>query len=101
MELLSHQVFGGYGNVVVIEHDNGLTSMYAHCEELLVSVGEHVLQKNTTIAKVGSTGVSTGPHLHLEIRKDGTLVNPVDYIGTSYSESTDEEPVPLTFGNNS
>ena len=98
--VISSGVKGGYGNVVVIEHDNGLTSMYAHCDELLVSVGEQI-RKNMTIAKVGSTGFSTGPHLHLEIRKDGILVNPVDYIGTSYSESIDENTVPLTFGNNS
>ena len=98
--VISSGVKGGYGNVVVIEHDNGLTSMYAHCDELLVYVGEHV-HKNTTIDKVGSTGVSTGPHLHLEIRQDGILVDPVNYIGTSYSESRDEDPVPLTFGNNS
>ena len=98
--VISSGVNGGYGNVVVIEHDNGLTSMYAHCDELLVSVGEQV-RKNMTIAKVGSTGVSTGPHLHLEIRKEGILVNPVDYIGTSDDELKDEDPVPLTFGNNS
>ena len=76
--------------MVVVEHDNGLVSTYAHCDELLVSVGDSVTV-DTVIAKVGSTGVSTGPHLHLEIRKDGVLVNPIDYIGSSVEEVTAEE----------
>jgi len=61
---------GGYGNLVVIEHDNGMVSMYGHNSRLLVSTGESV-DGNTTIAFSGSTGRSTGPHLHFELWKNG------------------------------
>lgn len=67
---------GGYGLVVTIENDKGLVSKYAHCSELLVSVGQEV-KKGDVIAKVGSTGDSTGPHLHLEIIKNGQYLNPI------------------------
>lgn len=67
---------GGYGLVVVIEGDKGLVSKYAHCSELLVSAGQEV-KKGDVIAKVGSTGNSTGPHLHLEILKNGQYLNPI------------------------
>ncbi len=70
---------GSYGNLVVISHGNGIESYYAHCTALYVSVGQSV-DANTTIAAVGSTGNSTGPHLHLEIRINGTPVNPQNYL---------------------
>ena len=70
---------GSYGNLVVISHGNGIESYYAHCTELYVSVGQNV-GSDTTIASVGSTGNSTGPHLHLEIRINGTPVNPQNYL---------------------
>ena len=70
---------GSYGNLVVISHGNGVESYYAHCADLYVSVGQNV-NSNTTIASVGSTGNSTGPHLHLEIRVNGTPVNPQNYL---------------------
>ncbi len=74
---------GGYGNCVIIDHGNGYQTLYAHCSKLLVSVGQKVAQ-GERIAKVGSTGNSTGPHLHWEVRVHGKTVNPASYIGKSY-----------------
>ncbi len=68
-----------YGMYVVIDHGNGYQSLYAHCSAIYVSVGQMV-NKGDTIAAVGSTGWSTGPHLHFEIRKDGTRVDPLQYV---------------------
>jgi len=68
-----------YGNRVIIDHGNGITTMYAHASKLLVKVGDTVTQ-GQVIAKVGSTGYSTGPHLHFEVRKDGSAQNPRNYI---------------------
>lgn len=58
---------GGYGNYIVIQHDNGTQTLYAHASALLVSVGDQVI-KGQTIARVGATGKATGPHLHFEVR---------------------------------
>ncbi|WP_162297931.1 peptidoglycan DD-metalloendopeptidase family protein [Halalkalibacillus sediminis] len=69
---------GGYGNKVVINHKNGFTTLYAHMSSLNVSVGQKV-QKGDKIGVMGSTGNSTGIHLHYEIRKNGSLVNPANY----------------------
>lgn len=68
-----------YGMYVVIDHGNGYQSLYAHCSAIYVSVGQMVNQGDV-IASVGSTGWSTGPHLHFEIRKDGTRVDPLQYV---------------------
>ncbi len=70
---------GTYGNLVIVDHGNGIQSYYAHCSALYVSPGQSV-GPDTTIAAVGSTGNSTGPHLHLEIRINGTPVNPLNYL---------------------
>lgn len=75
---------GSYGNMVIINHGknaNGQTveTYYAHCSRLNVSVGDNV-DENSIIAYVGSTGNSTGPHLHLEVRLNGTAVNPQNYL---------------------
>ena len=70
---------GTLGKLVVVSHGNGVQTYYAHCSTLLVSVGDTV-STGQLIAKVGSTGRSTGPHLHFEIRVNGTAVNPQSYI---------------------
>lgn len=69
-----------YGNYVVVDHGNGLSTLYAHCSSLAVGAGQSV-SKGQTIAYVGSTGNSTGPHLHFEVRINGSRVNPSGYIG--------------------
>ncbi|WP_281426016.1 M23/M56 family metallopeptidase [Crassaminicella profunda] len=70
---------GGYGNAIIIDHGNGLATMYGHCSELLVKEDTKV-KKGDEIAKVGSTGFSTGPHLHFEVRKEGEPVDPLEYV---------------------
>lgn len=70
---------GSYGYRVIIDHANGMKTLYAHCSELLVSVGQKV-EKGETIALVGSTGNSTGAHCHFEIYVNGTRVDPLPYV---------------------
>lgn len=74
---------GSYGYMVDIDHGGGFTTRYAHASEIYVSVGEKIYQ-GKVIAAVGSTGVSSGPHLHFEVRKYGSVVNPAAYIGIQY-----------------
>ena len=73
------QPYGGYGNLVIIRHSASLISMYGHCSELLVSVGQAV-QQGQEIALVGSTGDSTGNHCHFEIRLNDKSVDPMSYL---------------------
>ena len=69
----------GYGNLVEINHGGGYATRYAHCKELLVEVGA-VIEKGQVIAKMGSTGRSTGPHVHYEVLKNGKTLNPKKFI---------------------
>lgn len=68
-----------YGHYLVVDHGNGLSTLYAHNTTLLVGVGSHVT-KGQVIARSGSTGNSTGPHCHFEVRVNGTRVNPFNYL---------------------
>lgn len=77
--IASYGYNGGYGNYVVINHGNGITTRYAHGTSILVSAGQKVT-KGTPVLTVGSTGASTGPHAHFEVRVNGTAVNPLNYI---------------------
>jgi len=70
---------GGYGHKVIINHGFGIRTLYAHNSSNLVSVGQHV-NRGETIALVGSTGQSTGPHVHYEVHVNGTAVNPVNFF---------------------
>lgn len=68
-----------YGNMVIIDHGGGVQTLYAHGSEIIVQLGDLVAQ-GTPVLKVGSTGYSTGPHAHFEIRINGKTVNPLDYV---------------------
>ncbi len=73
------QYLSEYGNVVDVDHDNGLTSRYAHLSKSLVKVGD-VVMKGQLIAQVGNTGRTTGPHLHFEVREKGIPLNPNKFL---------------------
>ncbi len=69
----------GYGNYVIIDHGNGYTTLYGHCADVYVSIGDKVA-KGDLIASIGSTGYSTGPHLHFEICEGGVAQDPLNYV---------------------
>ena len=69
----------GYGNHLIINHGNGIKTLYAHCQSISVKQGDKV-KKGDVIAKVGTTGDSTGNHLHFEVRVNGTAQNPTKYV---------------------
>ncbi len=74
--------YGGYGKTVIVDHGQGVATLYGHTRKLLVTEGQPV-ERGRLIAEVGSTGFSTGPHLHFEIRHNGKPVNPLDYLSVS------------------
>lgn len=77
----------GYGQLVEINHGNGLTTRYGHCQEILVKVGDKVAQ-GQQIALMGSSGRSTGPHVHYEVLKSGRQVNPTKYVRTARNSAS-------------
>lgn len=70
---------GGYGNYLAIDHGNGVVTVYGHCAYLKVVLGQHVTQ-GQSVAVMGSTGNSTGPHVHFEVRVNGSKKNPLNYL---------------------
>lgn len=70
---------GGYGNLIIVDHGNNIKTYYAHLNEIYVSEGDYI-DKGNIIGTIGSTGYSTGPHLHFELRINNTPVNPINYI---------------------
>jgi murein DD-endopeptidase MepM/ murein hydrolase activator NlpD len=74
--------FGGYGMTIIINHENGFRTIYSHLDKFLVNAGEEVV-KGQIIAHCGSTGLSTGPHVHYEIRYFNKPINPNPYLDLS------------------
>lgn len=79
-----------YGRMVVIDHGGGISTLYAHGSEFLVQVGQEV-KRNQPVLKVGSTGYSTGPHAHFEVRKNGVVTNPMPYITNGVVPNSEED----------
>lgn len=78
---------GGYGNMIEVEHGFGYTTRYAHLSKMNVQQGQKV-KRGQVIGEVGSTGISTGPHVHYEVHKNGQTVNPINYF---HGDLTSEE----------
>ena len=77
--IITASYVGSYGNVVMIDHGGGVVTNYAHGSKILVKVGQ-VVERGEIIMEAGSTGLSTGPHLHFEIKINGTFVNPLPFV---------------------
>lgn len=76
-------ILENYGIYIIIEHEGGFETVYSHLDHSYVNIGDVVMQGDI-IAASGNTGISTGPHLHFEIRKDGESLNPVNYLGRGF-----------------
>lgn len=87
VENIENNVNRGYGNMVMIDHGYGYQTVYAHLSSYKVKIGQH-LRRGDIIGYVGNTGLSTGPHLHYEVRKNGEAVNPVNFY---FNDLTPEE----------
>ena len=81
----------GYGNVVIVEHGGGYATVYAHNEENLVRAGDRVRQ-GQAIARVGSSGRTSGPNLHFEVRKNNIARNPVYFLPSQYAQGAKDNP---------
>lgn len=82
---------GAYGNMVVIDHGGGVSTLYAHGSEIMVQVGDIVKRGETVVLKVGSTGYSTGPHAHFEVRLNGVVTDPLPYITNGMIPTTQNQ----------
>jgi murein DD-endopeptidase MepM/ murein hydrolase activator NlpD len=87
----------GYGELIEINHGNGLVTRYGHNEKVLVRVGQTVT-RGEPIALLGSTGRSTGPHVHFEVLHDGRQIDPLSYIEHGSEHTSSAEPHPLAHG---
>lgn len=85
---------GGFGKKVLIDHGYGYRTLYGHCDEILVEVGQHVT-RGEVIARVGSTGLSKSPHLHYEVHVNGRPVNPINYYANDLSAKEYEDMIDL------
>lgn len=79
-----------YGNMVIVDHGGGISTLYAHGSEILVQVGQ-IVKRGESVLKVGSTGYSTGPHAHFEVRINGIVTDPMPYITTGLVPGTQTE----------
>lgn len=82
---------GAYGNMVIIDHGGGVSTLYAHGSEIMVEVGQTVKRGETVVLKVGSTGYSTGPHAHFEVRLSGVTTDPLPYITSGLVPTTQNQ----------
>ncbi len=82
-----------YGNYLVLDHQNGFSTLYAHCSQLLVQEGQAV-KKGQAIAQVGATGDATGPHLHFEVRQNGCRLDPLWALGDGEQLAARKEEKP-------
>ncbi len=82
---------GAYGNMVIIDHGGGVSTLYAHGSEIMVQVGDMVKRGETVVLKVGSTGYSTGPHAHFEVRLNGEVTDPLPYITNGMIPTTQKQ----------
>ena len=82
-------MYAAYGNMVIIDHGGGISTLYAHGSEILVQVGQTV-KRGDAILKVGSTGYSTGPHAHFEVRINGATTDPLPYITSGLVPGTED-----------
>lgn len=82
---------GAYGNMVIIDHGGGVSTLYAHGSEIMVKVGDYVKRGETVVLKVGSTGYSTGPHAHFEVRLNGITTDPLPYITNGLVPTTQNQ----------
>jgi len=78
-EVITARWINGYGNAVVISHGGGFSTLYGHQSKILVAVGDRVVG-GETIGLIGSTGWSTGPHLHFEVRVHGIVIDPAPFL---------------------
>ncbi len=85
---------GGFGKKVLIDHGYGYRTLYGHCDEILVQVGEQV-KRGEIIARVGSTGLSKSPHLHYEVHVNGRPVDPINYYATDLSAGEFEHMIDM------